>query len=176
MSAEAAGRTQSQDESCGTACLPRQPPPQPVLPRESISISRLSQALVNQAPCVTVFTGDSEKDVELWGKAAQRPREQAREDTEWSLPKPRGRTWAFDMFSPPSAVGWCPGRGRWQWGPHQPLISEGLAGWTPGPGPVPPGMDEGLGTPRNTVWGHRSPSAVGHGKAGVPQDSDPGAW
>lgn len=87
---------------------------------------------------MAIFTGDSEKDVELWGKAAQSPREQAREDIQWSLPKPRGRTWAFDTFSPPSAVGWCPGRGRWQWGPHQPLISEGLAGWTPGPGPVPP--------------------------------------
>lgn len=45
---------------------------------------------------------------------------------------------AFDPFSPPSSRGWCPGKeGRVATGAPA-LISEGLAGWMPGPGPVTP--------------------------------------
>ena len=96
--AEASAGLRARVRAASTACLPRQPPPQPVFPRESISIS---QALVNQAPCVALFTGDLEKDVEMWEKAAQSPREWATEDAEWNLPKPSRGTWAFDPYPCP---------------------------------------------------------------------------
>ena len=71
------------------------------------------QALVNQASCVAVFTGDSEKDAEMWGKTAESLRERARKGAERHLHQPRGGIWAFDQFSWPSAGGWCPDSGRW---------------------------------------------------------------
>ena len=52
---------------------PYQPSPQSVIPRGSISISRLAQGLVNQAPCVAVFTGDQRKGPGDMGKGSSEP-------------------------------------------------------------------------------------------------------
>ena len=50
-----------------------QPSPQSVIPRGSISISRLSQGLVNQASCVALFTGDQRKGPRDMGKGSSEP-------------------------------------------------------------------------------------------------------
>lgn len=50
-----------------------QPSLQSVIPRGSISISRLSQGLVNPTSCVAVFTGDQRKGPRDMGKGSSEP-------------------------------------------------------------------------------------------------------
>ena len=118
---------------------PCQPSPQSVIPRESISISRLAQGLVNQAPCVAVFTGDQRKGPGDMGKGSSEPQGGGLVSTMSSiypsLAEESGRLTHFPCHWPRSGVHAGGGsKGRTQ----QPLVSEGLARWTPSPGPALP--------------------------------------